>query len=95
MLQVVSFSASMGHFRHKRLWQQFTRVCFPNNRRQVLPSKASDFLSAKTKLLSNQVFYPFDPTRNCLWRISVTMIAFYENALTRNCRAKLRVSGDG
>jgi hypothetical protein len=89
MLRAVSFLTSIGHFRHKRLWQQFVRVCFPDNRRQVLPGKASNILSAKTKLLSNQVLHPFDSTRNSGGWISVAMIAFYENALRRNRRAKL------
>jgi hypothetical protein len=89
MLRGVSFLASFGHFRHKLLWQQFSCVCFPDNRRQVLPGKVSNILSAKTKLLSNKMFHPLDSTRNCSWWISVAMIAFYENALRRNCRAKL------
>jgi hypothetical protein len=88
-LRAVSFMTSFSHFRHKWPWQQFVRVRFLDNRREVLPSKASNILSAETKLLSNQVFHPLDSTRNCGWWIGVAMIAFYENAFRRNRGAKL------
>jgi hypothetical protein len=94
VLRAINTLANVGHYRHKWLWQQFMRICFPDNRRQVLPRESSNIISAETELLSNQVLHPFNSTRNSLWWIGVAMIAFYENTLGRNCGAKLRVSGD-